>query len=348
MLEIDHRVIGPDQPAFLIAEVAQAHDGSLGMAHAYIDAAAAAGVDAIKFQTHIAAAESTLDEPFRVKFSQQDKTRFAYWQRMEFSCEQWQGLKYHAQDKGLIFLSSPFSLAAIELLEKIGVSAWKVGSGETVSGDILPALIATGKPIIASTGMSSFAEMDVLVDVLAGQKIPFSLLQCTSKYPVNLSEVGLEVLQKIRKRYNCSVGLSDHSGSPFPALAAMAQGAEIIEAHIVFDKQMYGPDTLASLCIEDFKLLADARDAFHTMKTYPVDKDGMAKSMEDMRCTFGKSLAVTRNLHKHELLTEEVLTAKKPGTGISLEKKEAILGKRVKKDVLMNTLLNPDDIEGYN
>ena len=108
-------------PTFLIAEVAQAHDGSLGMAHAFIDAAAAAGADAVKFQTHIAAAESTLDEPFRVKFSLQDNTRYAYWQRMEFSETQWKELRDHAVSKGLRFLSSPFSKRAVEMLRRVGV-----------------------------------------------------------------------------------------------------------------------------------------------------------------------------------------------------------------------------------
>src|SRR4029077_2662993 len=114
----------------IIGEVAQSHDGSLGMAHAFIDAIANAGADAVKFQTHIASAESTLTEPWRVKFSRQDATRYDYWKRMEFTKEQWSGLKLHAEERGLLFLSSPFSLEAVELLEEIGIKAWKVASGE--------------------------------------------------------------------------------------------------------------------------------------------------------------------------------------------------------------------------
>ena len=114
----------------VIAEVAQAHDGSLGMAHAFIDAAARAGADAVKFQTHIAAAESTPGEPWRVQFSFQDKTRYDYWKRMEFTEEGWRGLKAHADERGLLFLSSPFSSEAVALLRRVGVAAWKVASGE--------------------------------------------------------------------------------------------------------------------------------------------------------------------------------------------------------------------------
>ena len=124
--KIGNKAIGKGKPCLIMAEVAQAHDGSLGMAHAFIDAVAAAGADAIKFQTHIAAAESTPDEPWRVKFSKQDASRYDYWKRMEFSEEQWQSLKRHADERGLLFLSSPFSLEAVDLLTRMGVAAWKI------------------------------------------------------------------------------------------------------------------------------------------------------------------------------------------------------------------------------
>src|SRR6267154_6520785 len=114
----------------VVAEVAQAHDGSLGLAHAFIDSAATAGADGIKFQTHIAAAESTPSEPWRVRFSKQDGSRYEYWKRMEFTEEQWVGLREHAHERGLLFLSSPFSLEAVQLLARVGVHAWKVASGE--------------------------------------------------------------------------------------------------------------------------------------------------------------------------------------------------------------------------
>ena len=129
--------VGTGKPCLIIAEVAQAHDGSLGTAHAFIDAIAGAGADAVKFQTHIAAAESTPDEPWRVKFSPQDATRFDYWKRMEFTEEQWKGLKQHADECELIFLSSPFSFEAVDLLDRVGVAAWKVPSGETANAPML-------------------------------------------------------------------------------------------------------------------------------------------------------------------------------------------------------------------
>lgn len=337
--------IGSGSPCFMIAEVAQGHEGSLGMAHAYIDAVAEVGVDAIKFQTHIADAESTLDEPFRVKFSRQDSTRYGYWKRMEFTFEQWQGLANHCRDKEIIFLSSPFSTKAVELLKKLDVPAWKIGSGETVTGDILDAVLTTKRPVLVSTGMSTYLEIDNLVGKLRSSQASFGLFQCTSKYPVMLAEVGLNVIQEIKARYGCPVGLSDHSGNLFPTLAAMAQGVDIIEAHIVFDKRMFGPDTPASLTVEDFKTLVQARNAFYTINANPVDKNHMAEAMSSMRDMFGKSLALTQSLTAGTVLTEEVLTAKKPGTGIALDKKSTIIGKTLRRAVDQNRLLRWEDID---
>jgi len=157
-----------DSPSrcIVVGEVAQAHDGSLGFAHAFIDAIASAGADAVKFQTHIASAESTLAEPWRVRFSSQDATRYDYWKRMEFSEVAWHGLKKHAEERNLWFLSSPFSLEAIELLERVGVAAWKVASGETSNLPFLERLTRDGRPVLLSTGMSSTEEIDRAVELI--------------------------------------------------------------------------------------------------------------------------------------------------------------------------------------
>jgi N,N'-diacetyllegionaminate synthase len=148
-----------DPPCLIIGEVAQMHDGSLGTAHAYIDAVAGAGADGVKFQTHIAAAESTPGEPWRVKFSPQDSTRYQYWKRMEFSEEQWRGLAEHARDRGLIFLSSAFSAEAVELLERLGMAAWKVGAGEVSNLPLIERMARTGRPVLLSSGMSGWADV---------------------------------------------------------------------------------------------------------------------------------------------------------------------------------------------
>ena len=344
-ITISGRRIGPDQPCFLIAEVAQAHDGSLGAAHAYIDATADAGADAVKFQTHIASAESTLDEPFRVKFSQQDETRYDYWKRMEFTPEQWAGLAEHAAQKKLVFLSSAFSVAAVDLLKQLGIAAWKVGSGEVGTRDLLDAMLAAGGPILLSTGMSTYTEIGDVVTRLRSRGAELALFQCTTRYPVALEEVGLNVIGELRQRFQCPAGLSDHSGTIHPALAAMAQGADMIEAHIVFDRRMFGPDTPASLTVEEFKQVAQARDAFASMAAHPVDKDKVAADLAPTRAMFGKSVALARNLPAGTVLKREMLTTKKPGTGIPAAEIDQLVGRRLKRDADAQRLLSRDDID---
>lgn len=345
VIDIDGRKVGAGERCFLIAEVAQAHDGSLGAAHAYIDAAAGAGVDAIKFQTHIADAESTLDEPFRIKFSRQDETRYAYWRRMEFTSEQWAGLSAHAKERGLVFLSSPFSIAAVDLLKRIGMAAWKVGSGELATEGLLEAICAAGGPVLLSTGMSGYADIEDAVDFVEKRNIDLALFQCTSRYPVKLADVGLNVIEELRSRFGCPTGLSDHSGTTYPALAAMARGANLIEAHIVFDRRMFGPDTAASLTVDEFRWLAQARDAFAEMLASPVDKDRMAVEMTAMRSMFGKSVALTAGMPAGTVLMPGMFTLKKPGTGIAASDMAALVGRRLKRDVAANRLLSWDDID---
>ena len=168
---------------YIVAEIGQAHEGSLGIAHSYIDALVDTGVHAIKWQTHIAEAESSDYEPFRIKFSYEDDTRYEYWKRMQFTAEQWRGLKDHCAKVGMDFISSPFSLAAVDLLEELGVAAYKVGSGEVNNKLLLERVALTGKPIILSSGMSSIAELDQSVSFLNTFNSQISILQCTTKYP---------------------------------------------------------------------------------------------------------------------------------------------------------------------
>src|SRR5215831_2458092 len=239
----------------VIGEVAQGHDGSLGLAHAHIDAIADAGADGVKFQTHIAAAESSALEQWRVKFSLQDETRFEYWKRMEFTEPQWKGLRLHAEERGLLFLSSPFSIEAVELLTRVGVAAWKVASGEVENAPMLEAMAGTGLPVLLSTGMSNLAEIDRAVRRIKLLDVPLAVLQCTSKYPCPPEKVGLDLIPFFRDRYNCAVGLSDHSGTIFPGLAAATLGIEVLEVHVTLSRQMFGPDVPSSITTAEFSEL---------------------------------------------------------------------------------------------
>jgi len=317
----------------LIAEIAQAHDGSLGIAHSYIDALADAGVDAVKFQTHIAEAESSRHEPFRTNFSYEDETRFDYWNRMEFTPEQWGGLKKHCDDKNVEFLSSPFSNAAVDLLEKVGVKRYKIGSGEVNNFLLLRKIAETGKPIILSSGMSSYSELDRTMDFLSKYENDLSVLQCTTAYPTNPEQWGLNIITELKKRYDIPVGFSDHSGDIYACLAATSLGAEILEFHAVFDKQLFGPDAKASLTIEKIKRLVRGVREIELSLANKIDKNENSQ-FNDLKNIFEKSLAVNKDLKKGAILQFSDLEAKKPkGLGIDASDFENIIGKKVKKEL---------------
>jgi len=342
--QISDRPVGGSTPTYLIAEVAQAHDGSLGTAHVFVDAAADAGADAVKFQTHIAAAESTRDEPFRVKFSQQDDTRLEYWKRMEFSPAQWAGLAAHAEERGLHFLSSAFSLEAVDLLRDLNVPAWKIASGEVRTEGLLDAICADGKPVILSSGMSPWCDIDAAVVRIRAADAPVAVLQCVSRYPTPLADVGLNVIDEMRTRYGCPTGLSDHSGQPWPAMAAVSRGAAIVELHITLSDRMFGPDVPSSLTVEQFRMVADLRDAVAEMDAHPADKDAVAEELSDMRSMFGRSLAPRQNLSAGTLITEDMLVAKKPATGIPVGDADAVIGRILARDVASDRLIAWDDL----
>lgn len=332
-------------PCTIIAEVAQSHDGSLGMAHAYIDAAKKGGANAIKFQTHIADEESSSEEPWRTKFSYQDETRLDYWRRMEFSKQQWRGLKQHADDVGIHFLSSPFSIKAVELLEDIDISAWKIASGEITNTALLDCVLATQKPIILSTGLSDMDEISNAVMHIQNSKNPFALLQCTSEYPCPPEKLGVNVIEQFRNTFNCAVGLSDHSGSIYAGLAAATLNIQVLEVHITFNKDMFGPDVIASITTDELKLLSDGIRYMETVQSNPIDKSSIDDNARSLRKIFMKSAFSTRDIAAGERLTEDMICWKKPGTGILANEVHDLLSKSACRTIAANTLISNEDLE---
>jgi N-acetylneuraminate synthase len=327
----------------IIAEVAQAHDGSLGAAHAYIDAVARAGADAVKFQTHIAAAESTPSEPWRVKFSVQDASRYEYWKRMEFSEGQWTGLQKHSEERGLKFLSSPFSIQALELLTRVGVAAWKIASGEFNNVPLIDRMAQSGLPVLLSTGMSRLDEIDSVVDRLQEAKVPLTVLQCTTAYPCPPEDVGLNMIGFFRERYGCSVGLSDHSGTIYAGLAAAAIGIEALEVHVTFSRDCFGPDVPASITTTDLAQLVEGIRFIERMKSRPVEKDLLAERLGGVRQIFTKSIAAVCDLAPGTVVCAEHLALKKPGSGLPAQRLSELVGRKLARAVAANQLLADDD-----
>lgn len=332
-------------PCTVIAEVAQAHDGSLGAAHAYIDAAARAGADAIKFQTHIADAESTPSEPWRTRFSPQDETRLDYWRRMEFTTEQWHGLKRHADEAGLLFLSSPFSIEAVDLLKAVGVAGWKVASGEITNFAMLDQMAQTGQPVMLSTGMSPWPEIDAAVERIKATAAPLAILQCATQYPSPPEMIGLNLIAEFRERYATAIGLSDHSGTIYPGLAAAALGIEVLEVHITMSREQFGPDVVASVTSAELAQLVEGIRFIERMAANPIDKTEVGEHIAPLREIFLKSLVPTRDLPAGTVLEADHLGAKKPGTGIPASQFDSTVGRRLARDVTRDVPLQPSDLE---
>lgn len=328
----------------IIAEIAQAHDGSLGILHSYIDALSTTGVDAIKFQTHIAAAESSIHEPFRVQFSKVDKTRYDYWKRMEFTKDQWKEIKQHCEDCGVEFIASPFSIAAVDLLEDINMKRYKIASGEITNALLLERIAQTKKPVILSSGMSNLEELETAFEFFSSRKIDTSVLQCTTMYPTPPERLGLNVISLFKEKFRSKVGFSDHSGKVVSCLAARSLGAEILEFHAVFDKRMFGPDAPSSLTIDEISQLVEGVRFLDRAFSHPVDKNDILGFSESKKM-FGKSLAIRRDLPAGHVLTLEDLESKKPeGFGVPARDFRSVVGKPLRHALAQYSFLTHEDI----
>lgn len=263
----------------IVGEVALAHDGSLNLAHAYIDAIANAGANAVKFQAHVETDDS-LPGRFRLPLAgNQDIDRHAYWQRTSFTAAQWEGLASRARMRGLRFVVAPFSVAAVELLRGIDQPFWKIPSGEIGNMALLDAVKSS--LVVLSTGMSPLKEIDRAVHRIG---TPYAVLQCTSAYPCPPERVGLNMLDVFRDRYGCRVGLSDHSGTIYPGLAAAVMHADLLEVHVTLSRAMFGPDVSSSITVDELTQLVDGVRFIEQMR--PIQKDVDAASMGEMRELF--------------------------------------------------------------
>jgi N-acetylneuraminate synthase len=268
----------------------------------------------------------------------------AYWQRTSFSFDQWKGIKDHCSLLGLDFICSPFSNLAVDWLQELGVTQYKVGSGEMSNKLLLEKIARTGKPIILSSGMSNWDELDQAVASCRNHNCPVAVLQCTTAYPTQPAQFGLNMLAALRERYGLAVGFSDHSGLVSTGIAAVALGAEILEFHVVFDRRQFGPDSVASLTIEETRLLVQSAASISTALQHPIDKN-QTEPFSELKRIFGKSLAVNKDVPAGHVLTFDDLETKKPaGYGISARDYEQVIGKKCRHALKKWAFLNEDDL----
>jgi N,N'-diacetyllegionaminate synthase len=323
-------------PVSIIAEAGMNHDGSLGNAIRMAEVAAECGADAVKFQLHEARAETTRDAPSPPYF--RHESRWEYFERTSFNDEQWATLKEACDQVGIEFLCSVFSLEALWRLETLGVRRHKIPSGEVTNLELIRATAGTGKPVLLSSGMSSWSELDAAFDA-AGDEV--TVLQCTSAYPTAPERVGLNLLDELRERYGRPVGFSDHSVGPNACLAAVALGAAVIEKHFTLSKELYGPDAALALEPHELEELCDGVREIETMLASPVDKDDV-EPFAEMKEVFEKSVVTTREIPAGVVIEREMLAAKKPGTGIPAWMLPEVIGRKARVDIAADTVLTED------
>lgn len=326
----------------IISEIGLSHLGSIDLAINMVDKSITAGADYVKFQTHIAEYESTYDEKFRLRFSKKYKTRYDYWKETEFTFHEWEKIKKYCDQKKIGFFSSPFSKQAVNLLASLKMNLWKISSGEFFNDELIKEICKFPGEIILSTGMATMPEIRKRINFFKLKKKKFTILQCTSEYPVKLKDVGFNVVDEIKKKFKCNVGLSDHSGSIYPSLLAISKNLRYLEIHCCNSKSDFGPDSSSSLTFDEIRFICDCRDNFYILNTSKPQKN-LTKKLKKMRKLFTKSLALKNDFNKGEIIKESDLILKKPGTGISPNLKKKIIGKKIRKFYSSKYLLKKSD-----
>lgn len=325
----------------LIAEIGSVHDGSFGNAVKLIELASECGADAVKFQTHIAEAETLVNAPAPAYFNTESRTD--YFNRTSFSRSQWAKLSECASQNNVKFISSPFSLEAVDLLESIDMEIYKIPSGEVSNLPLLEKISRLGKPVFLSSGMSSWDEMDQAVDIF--KSVPrLVVMQCSSEYPCAPENVGLNVIEEIKERYHCEAGFSDHTLGIAAPLAAAVLGATVIEKHFTFSKKMYGSDAKHSMEPEEFKVLASSLREIRLMLSNPVNK-ARVDIYKNMKAIFEKSIVASKSLKAGKVVEESDFSFKKPGDGIRADKYKNLLGRKLVRSVEKDHKFSEEDFE---
>ena len=318
----------------IIAEAGVNHNGSLDLALKMVDEAKRAGADIVKFQTAIP--EKVISKyadkaEYQKKTTGNEESQLEMCKRIHLKLSDYDIIKKYCEEAGIEFLSTPFDLESIDYLEKLGMRLWKIPSGEITNLPYLIKIAKTGKPVIMSTGMSELNEVEEAVNVLkengAGE---ITLLHCTTEYPAPFESVNLRAMNTLREKFGTEVGYSDHTVGFEAAVAAAVLGASVIEKHFTLNHNMEGPDHKASLEPEEFEIMVN--------NIRLIEKalgDGVKQPAEVEKKNIAiarKSIVAAKNIKKGEILTEENITVKRPGSGISPMKWFEVLGTEAVRD----------------
>ncbi|MEP6680115.1 MAG: N-acetylneuraminate synthase [Chloroflexota bacterium] len=344
--EIAGRIIGPDQPPYVVAEAGVNHNGDPALAVRLVEAAAEAGADAVKFQTFRASALATASAP---QAAYQRQRASAVSQRemlrsLELPEDALRAAFDRASELGIAAFSTPFDVESLAVLVRLGVPAIKIGSGDLTDPFLLRAVAGAGLPMILSTGMSNLDEVDAAVAVIdAVGDPPLALLHCLSAYPAPPGETNLRAIPAMRERYNLEIGFSDHTTGFAAPIAAVALGATIIEKHLTLDHALAGPDHAASMEPAELGSLVSALREAHAALG-----DGIKRpqpSEEETRRVARRSLVAARDLAAGTVLTEDDLDAKRPADGISAMRLDDVVGRRLSRTISRDAIVQPSDLQ---
>ena len=341
-MQIEHRKIGPEYPPLVIAEIGINHEGSLDTAKKMVDAAARSGAEIIKHQTHIVEDEMS-PAAKKVIPGNADVSIYDIMARCALSEEEEMELKQYTESKGLIFLSTPFSRAAADRLERMNVSAYKIGSGECNNYPLIEHIAKFGKPMIVSTGMNNIASIRKTVDILKQYHIDFALMHCTNLYPTKPEFIRLGAMIELMKEFpDVPVGLSDHSLNNNACLAATALGASILERHFTDSMYRPGPDIICSMDPVALSELIHGSEEIFLMRG--GSKSALPEEQVTIDFAFATVVAI-QNITKGEPFTEQNLWVKRPGTGeILAEFYPQCLGQTARRNIHAGEHLSTSDV----
>ncbi|GAB6094284.1 N-acetylneuraminate synthase family protein [Desulfatiferula olefinivorans] len=341
-ISIDGRLIGSDHPTYIIAEIGINHNGNPDIAKALVDAAAQAGVHAVKFQKRCLESLYSADVLQNTdKYEQNFQYMIPLLKEVELSEETMADLKDYAESQGLTFICTPFDLPSAEFLHRIGVAAFKIASADLNNCDLVHYVAGLGKPMIVSTGMSYWPEIQQTVGRIKASGSPFALLHCRSSYPVWPREVNLRMIDRL-KTFGVPVGYSGHDIGIIIPLIAASMGACIIEKHITLDKTMDGPDHKISL--EPFELKRMVRDISVSDQAMGKEQRFLLRGEVLNRELFGKSLHARCDIGKGEIITRDMVSVIGPGKGLPPSKLDQLVGTRTVRAIPKGAFFSEEDI----
>ena len=346
-IRVADRIIGEGYPCFIIAEAGVNHNGKISLAKKMIDAAKNADADAVKFQL-FSAERIVTKAASKAEYQRKSTgsgTQYEMLKKLELSGRDFEELSSYAEKRNIIFLVSVFDEEGVDFAERLNVPAFKIPSGEITNLPLLEYIGRKGKPVILSTGMSTLEEVREAVNaIMGGGTDSIALLHCVSNYPAKPEEVNLRAIETLRCTFGLPVGLSDHTIGITIPIAAVALGATIIEKHFTLSRKLPGPDHAASLEPDEFREMV--RRIVEVEKAMGDGIKRPTKSEELIKKKIRKSIVARVHIPKGTVITRQMLSIKRPGTGLAPKYLEKVIGKKAKKDIKADELITFEKLTG--